>query len=353
LTYWCVRDDLSLANKLRRSYYELLRDGLDHDLLQYALIDSYNNFVESKLDYPFVEMRELKPRARIPDIEYEHHNAFIILFLEDALPPVHKKYIRFLDDNKTTKANLVRSKTLSISGTFDRNLKFLDSVHFTNFLNTLLPVDYALLIQKDADLKSSTRYYLSHYHVRIDWPIAEAAEKLAISLRYVSQDLYEKGDKYAEDMQKKFFEFYGLQFMAGGRRTAAIVAAEYLKKTPCIHTVYAASSESRALFRISETNVSKTVLLKMTEENINETAADNGLSSDDFHDNYIVVPENQGGICLFRAIYSRTDPSRPPDDGKLRELKPDLFWRSVFGQHILPKPGNWDYAPLQHNIIYS
>jgi len=91
----------------------------------------------------------------------------------------------------------------------------------------------------------------------------------------------------------------------------------------------------------------------MTEENINETAADNGLSSDDFHDNYIVVPENQGGICLFRAIYSRTDPSRPPDDGKLRELKPDLFWRSVFGQHILPKPGNWDYAPLQHNIIYS
>ena len=353
MTYWCVRDDLSLANKLRRSYYELLRDGLDHNLLQYALIDSYNNFVENTIDYPFVEMRELKPRARIPDIEYEHHNAFIILFLEDALPPIHKKYIRFLDDNKMTKANLVRSKTLSLSGIFDRNLKFLDSVHFTNFLNTLLPVDYALLIQKDADLKSSTRYYLSHYHVRIDWPIAEAAEKLAISLRYISQDLYEKGDKYAEDMQKKFFEYYGLQFMAGGRRTAAIVAAEYLKKIPCIHTVYAASSESRALFRISESNVSKTVLLKMTDQDIDKISADNELSSDDFRDNYVVVHADKGGICLFRAIYSRTDSSRPPDDGKLREVKPDLFWRSVAGQHILPTPGKWDCAPLQHNIIYS
>ncbi len=353
MTYWCVRDDLSLANKLRRSYYKLLRDDLDQYLLQYSLIDSYNNFIENNMDYPFVEMRELKPRARIPDIEYKQHNAFVILFLEDALPSDHKKYIRFLEDNKTTKANLIRSKTLSISGTFDRNLKFLDSVHFTNFLNTLLPVDYALLIQKDADLKSSTRYYLSHYHVRIDWPIAEATEKLAISLRYVSQDLYEKGDKYAEDMQKKFFEYYGLQFMAGGRRTAAIVAAEYLKKIPCINTVYAASSESRTLFRISETNVSKTVLLKMTDEDIDKTAAANEISSDDFRDNYIVVPEDQGGISLFRAIYSRTDPSRSPDDGKLRELKADLFWRSVFGQHILPKPGNWDYAPLQHNIIYS
>ena len=353
MTYWCVREDLSLANKLRRSYYDLLRDDLDHYLVQYALIDSYNNFVENKTEYPFVEMRELKPRARIPDIEYKQHNAFIILFLEDSLPPDHKKYIRFLDDNKTTKVNLLRSKTLSLSGKFDRNLKFLDSVHFTNFLNTLLPVDYALLIQKDTEYRSSTRYCLSHYHVRIDWPIAEAAEKLAISLRYVSQDLYEKGDKYAEDMQKKFFEYYGLQPMAGGRRTAAIVAAEYLKKIPCIHTVYAASSESRALFRISEKNISKTVLLKMTDEDIAKALEANKLSSDDFSDNYIVIPEDKGGICLFRAIYSRTYPSRPPDDGKLREIKPDLFWRSVYSQHILPKPGKWNWAPLQHNIIYS
>jgi len=353
LTYWCVRDDLSLANKLRRSYFELLRDDLDHYLYQYALIDSYHNFIENELDYPFVEMRELKPRARIPDVEYKQQNAFIILFLEDTLPSDHKKYIRFLDDNKTTKANLVRSKTLSLSGKFDRNLKFLDSVHFTNFLNTLLPVDYALLIQKDSDHRSSTRYCLSHYHVRIDWPIADAAEKLAISLRYISQDLYEKGDKYAEVMQKKFFEYYGLQLMAGGRRTAAIVAAEYLKKIPCIHTVYASSSESRTLFRISETNISKTILLKMTDDDIDNVAAANALTSDNFRDNYIVVPADQGGICLFRAIYSRTDSSRPPDDGKLREVKPDLFWRSVSAQHILPTPGKWDCAPLQHNIIYS
>lgn len=45
MTFWTVRESLSQANKLRRSYYELLRDELDHFMIQYALVDSYNNFL--------------------------------------------------------------------------------------------------------------------------------------------------------------------------------------------------------------------------------------------------------------------------------------------------------------------
>ena len=75
--------------------------------------------------------------------------------------------------------------------------------------------------------------------MRVDWPIADAAEDLASSLRYISKELYEKGDKYAEDIQKKFFEYYCLPVMVGGRRTAAIVASQYLKRLSCITTVYA------------------------------------------------------------------------------------------------------------------
>jgi len=41
---------------------------------------------------------------------------------------------------------------------------------------------------------------------------------------------YEKGDKYAEIVQKKFFEYYGMHPTAGGRRTAAIIAAQYLRR---------------------------------------------------------------------------------------------------------------------------
>jgi hypothetical protein len=262
LAFWGVREELSQANRLRRSYYELLRDELDQHMVKYALIDSYNNFRCKSIDYPFVEKRELKPRARIPAVEHECQNSFLVIFMEETITPDHKKYIRFFERNKTTKINLLRYGKLSLSNKFDTKQKYLESVHFHDLLKTLLPVDYALLIQRDPTGRTKNRFSMSHFHVRIDWPIADAAEDLARSLRYISKDLYEKGDKYAEDIQKKFFEYYCLPVDVGGRRTAAIVAAQYLKKIPCITTVYVGSSESRALIRISERGVSKLLLME-------------------------------------------------------------------------------------------
>lgn len=322
-------------------------------MIQHALIDSYTNFTNKKLPYPFVEKRELKPRARIPHVEYECQNTFLVIFIEDALLASHKKYIRFFDVNKTTKANLLLSKTLPLSEKFDRNQKHLESVHFFNFLRILLPVDYALLLQRNQASRARDRYDLSHFHVKIDWPIAEAAEDLARSLRYISKDLYEKGDKYAEDIQKKFFGYYGLPVMSGGRRTAAIVASQYLKRLPCISTVYAGSSESRALIRISERGTSKSVLIKLTEEEMKQTAEDNNLALRTFKKNYMVSRNRKNGVFIFQTTYSFTGHAKPPDDSKLRELIPDFYMLTVSGQHILPKPGVWKYPPLSLNIIYS
>lgn len=353
MAFWSVREALSQANRLRRSYYELLRDELDRFMLQYALVDSFNNFLSKNKTYPFVEKRELKPRARVSDIEYESQNAFLVIFIEDTVSADHKKYIRFFDVNKTSKANLIGSKTLTLSNTFDRTQKFLDSARFFDFMRILLPVDYSLLIQRDPSSRLADRYALTHFHVRIDWPVAEAAEDLARSLRYISKDIYEKGDKYAEDIQKKYFEYYGLPVMAGGRRTAAIVAAQYLKRVPCITTVYAGSSGSRTLMRISERGVSKAILIKFTEDETNQIAAANNISPITFKKNYVVARDRKDNICIFQVTYYLTGHARPPDDGKLRELKSDLYWQTVDGQYILPKPGVWKYPPLPHNIIYT
>jgi hypothetical protein len=355
VTFWRVREELSKADRLRRSYYELLRDELDHFLLKHALIDSYFNFLQNGTDYPFVEKRELKPRARIPDVEYKNHNTFLLIFIEDTLPEVHKKYIRFFDVNRTTKTNLLQSKKLPLIDGIDIKHKNLESVHFYNFLKILLPVDYALLIQRNPATKSKNRYSLTHYHVRIDWPIADAAEDLARNLRYISKDIYEKGDKYAEDIQKKFFEYYCLPVMAGGRRTAAIVAAQYLKRIPCISTVYAGSSESRSLIRISERGVSKAILMKFKDSEIQQIVQENNLTMRTFKKNYVVVNNGKGKdcVCLFQATYDYTIHSRPPEDSKLRDINFDLGWQSVGGQHILPLPGVWKYRPLPINVIYS
>jgi len=353
LAYWSVREEISNEHRLRRSYYELLRDELDQFVLQFSLIDSYSNFTGHKIKYPFVEKRELKPRARIPDIEYESQNTFLILFVEDTIPAIHKKYIRFFDVNKASKTNLLKLKTLPLTGKFDRSQKFIESVHFYNFLKVLLPVDYALLIQRDPASRTKNHYSLSHFHVRIDWPIADAAEDLARNLRYISKDLYEKGDKYAEDIQKKYFEYYGLPAMSGGRRTAAIVAAQYLKRIPCISTVYVGSSESRALIRISERGVSKAILMKFKNDEMTAIAEANNLLPRTFKKNYMIARRGKSGVFIFQATYSYTNPARPPDDGKLRELKSDLYWLTVGDQYLLPKPGVWKYSPIPMNIIYT
>ena len=353
MSYWGYREQLSLANKLRRSYYELLRDELDQNLLRYALIDSYANFKTKKRKYPFVEKRELKPRARIPDVEYDSHHTFLVIFLEDSLPANHKKYIHFLDVNKTTKVNLLQSKTLPLKGDFNRYQKYLDSAHFFDFMNILLPVDYALLIQRVPATRTGSRYGLTHFHVRIDWSIAEAAEAMACRLRYISKELYEQGDKYAEDIQKKFFEYYGLPVMAGGRRTAAVVAAEYLRNTPCLSTVYVGSSESRAMMRLSERGIVKTVLMKISKAKLDRIAAANSLKLSTFSKKYVVAREGRSGVCLFQVVYSYTEHGQPPVDGKLREVKSDLNWLKVSGQYLLPKPGTLRYPPLPLNVIYS
>ncbi len=353
MAYWSFREELSLANRLRRSYYELLRDELDQHMVQYGLIDSFNNFRSKFQDFPFVEKRELKPRARIPDVEYECQNTYLVIFAEDSVPATCKKYIRFFDDNKTTKVNLLRSRTLSLSDTFERNEKHLDAARFFDFFKALLPLDYGLLIQRDPTFRNKDQYVLSHYHVRVDWPIADAAENLAVGLRYISKDLYEKGDKYAEDIQKKFFEYYALPQTAGGRRTAAIVAAQYFKRIPCITTIYVGSSESRSMMRISERGISKYVLLNLSDSELHNIAQVHHIPAQTFYNKYTVHRYAESAVCVFRTTYGYTIHSRPPEDGKLREIKPDVYWLSISGQHIIPRPGVWKYPPLSMNIIYS
>jgi hypothetical protein len=353
MSHWGYREALSRLNRMRRSVYEALRDELEEYLLQYGLVESYHNFAGQHIPYPFVEKRELKPRARIPDVEYELHNRFLVVFVEDRIPGAYKKYIRFFGTNKVTKENLMRSETVQFSKKYFRNIKLFESTHFSDFLRAMLPVDYALLIGRDSTSKARNRYSLSHFHVRIDWPIADAAEDLARELRYISKDLYEKGEAYAEEIQKKFFEYYGLPITSGGRRTAAMVAAQFLKRIPCISTVYVASSESRAIFRISERGVSKYILMELSKDDIRQFAESRRWQPDTVRKNYLVADVGDGGVAIFQATYHHTPHAKPTEDGKLRDLNSEYFWLTVVSQNILPKPGVWDRPPLPHNIIYT
>jgi len=68
---------------------------------------------------------------------------------------------------------------------------------------------------------------------------------------------------------------------------------------------------------------------------------------------HVVTREKKDNICIFQVTYAFTDHARPPDDGKLREIKSEMNWLTVGAEHLLPKPGEWRYPPIPLSVIYT
>ena len=347
------RSEIGWNERFRRCVYFFLRDELDTLLIAEALIESYRAFREAGVEYPFVEMRELKPRAKVIEPENPLQRHFIVVFNEDTIPAESKIHIRFFDSNKITKENLSGFAIFDLKDVFYQRMRYFDDSAFPILLKSLLKTDLALLIQRDPTVRARYRYGLSHFHVRIDWPLAEAAQDLGRYLRYISKDLYERGERVGEALQQKIYEYYGFHHTVGGRRTAALVASRFLERFDFISTVYVASSEARTLFRLSEQGVSKFVLIRVSDTDIKELALAAKLSEKDFQAAYLIDRTAKYGVGIFQVTYSRNEHSLAPQDGKLRDLNPDYQWLNVDLQLLVPPPWSGDARPLPLSRVYT
>jgi len=350
---WPYRYQLSLKHRVRRSVYEILRDQMDGYLMRHALVDSYWKFMNAGEPYPFVPKRELKPRAKVIEKEYIHQNHFLVLFCEGMIPGSYKKYIRFFDNNKVTKESVNEQlANVQLHKGYTKTLRYFDNPSFGKFLLDMTPVDYAILVQQDPSIKRQNRYVMTHFHVRVDWPIDDATEDMAQQLRYISKELYENNEKYAQSLHNKLFENYGFHHAVGGRRTAAVVAAQFLKRMHFISTVYVASAEARALTRISERGVSKYVLVKVPMSDMTQIINEHGLSFAKFKSIFLLDMQKDHGVAILQVVYSNSIHSKPPEDSKLRRLWPEYQWLNVSDQKLIPIDAP-DIDPITYNTIYS
>lgn len=350
---WPYRHHLSVQERLRRSLYEVLRDQLDMMLVKNALVDSYQNFKNAKTAYPFVSKKDLKPRSRANDPEYILQNHFLVLFCEGAIPGKYRKYIRFFDSNKVTKESIDETSCVRLHQDYSKNLRYFDKPDFCKFVVDLTPVDYALLIQSDTSVKAKKRYILSHFHVRIDWPLDEATEDMALDLRYIAKELYENGEKYAESLLHKLHERHGFYHTVGGRRTAAVVAAQFLRKMNFISTVYVASASARTLTKISERGVSRFALMKIPMGDIVRLAGENNMAPDKFLAKYTIDQDSESGVGILHLLYRNSPHANPPETGKLRKLRPEYHWLSVSEQLLIPLFSDQELQPIRYQTIYS
>jgi hypothetical protein len=348
---WRYRERLNYYEKLRRSLYEILRDALERRLMKISLIDSFYNYQKNGVEYNFLDKSELKPKSKKMEKESDLVNTFIVIFCESAVSPMLKNYIRFFRENKVVKKNLEYLASFSLYKRFHHNLRYFENPGFLDFLEELLDIDYALLIQQDPTLKKANRYSLTHFHVKIDWPIADAAEDLAKYLRYIQNDLHEKGDKQARILQNKLFESYGCHHSVGGRRTAGLIAAQLLKKLDGISTIFVSSSESRAMYKYSERAVSKFFLIQFSKKQVAALAQRGGVTVDDFKFKYLYPAEGYY-VGISEAYYTQTPYAKPPEDGKLRKLTPAYNWLKLRDEFLHPKINALDAKPISYDWIY-
>lgn len=349
---WKYRERLNYYEKVRRSLYEILRDALEMKLVKISLIESFYNYLRSGVDYAFPDKSELKPGSKKMEKESELFKTFIVIFCEGIISPELRNYIRFFPENRLVKKNVEYLANLSLYKTFNLNLRYFDKPHFLDFIGNLLNIDYALLIQQDPTVKKRNRYALTHFHVKIDWPIADAAEDLAKSLRYIQNNLYENGERDARLLQNKLFEYYGCHHTVGGRRTAGLIAAQLLRKQDFISSVYVSSSESRSMIKYSERGVSKFFLIQLTDRQISALAQKEGMETETFKASYL-YPAIDYYIGISEAVYSYTPFSKPPDDGKLRKLKPAYNWLKLRDESLHPKVDSPDLRPINYNWVYT
>ena len=331
--------------------YEILRDALEIRLMKTSLIDSFFNYLKNGADYTFLDRSELRPKSKKMERESQLFNTFIVIFCEGAVNPELKNYIRFFPENKLIKQNVEHLSNFALYKKFHQNLKNFDQPRFMDLIKDLLNIDYALLIQQDPTVKKKNRYALTHFHVKIDWPIADAAEDLARYLRYIQNNLYEIGDKEGHILQKKLFEYYGCHHSVGGRRTAALIAAQLLRKLDFITTIFVSSSESRSMVKYSERGVSKFFLIHLTEDQTKALSHRECMDLETFKSSYL-YPAADYFVGISEAVYDYTSFSKPSEDGKLRKIRPAYNWLRVRDEFLHPKDNLLDLRPIQYSWVY-
>ncbi len=349
---WIYRERLNFHEKLRRSLYEILRDALEARLMKISLIDSFYKYVKNGVEYSFVEKSELKPKSKKMERESEFYNTFIVIFSEGSLSPNLKNHLRFFPENKVIKKNIEYLAEFSLSKKFHQNLHYFDKPRFLDFVEDLLDVDYALLIQQDPTVKKKNRYALTHFHVKIDWPIADAAEELAKWLRYIQNSLYETGDKEGRILQNKLFEYYACHHSVGGRRTAGLIAAQLLRRMDFISTVFVSSSESRSMVKYTERGASKFFLIQLTEKQLTALALKEGMDAETFKSSYL-YPADGYHVGISEAVYGHTPYAKPPEDGRLRRPKPAYNWLRLKDEFLHPRDGFLHLRPINYSWVYT
>lgn len=333
---------------------------LDRFLADHVLAGSLSQFQAAGRAYPFVDMRELKPGAAgagVPEQEVTDHRHGLIILVDGTLPPEVKKHVRIKDKNRVVKENLAAVLPIeAVLGGFELGWTHVGRPEVLRLIGTLLHVDYGLLIQHDPRASRMRRFALTHFRVRIDWPIEDAAEALALDLRYVARHLYEHSEHpelRAEQLEAKLFERHGFHHTVGGRRTAAVLAAQYLGRLVSAGAIadfriYVGSSEGRTLTKIGPARIERRALVRLSREDLEVLPIDG-----DARATHVLLHDvDRGGVGILQVDYEPTEHAKRGTEPKGGDNLPSLPFLRIAAQWLVPRSDCPEAPRIPCSMVY-
>ena len=106
------------------------------------------------------------------------------------------------------------------------------------------------------------------------------------------------------------------------------------------------------MVKYSERGVSKFFLIQLNEKQIIALAQTENMAAADFKASYL-YPANGYYIGISEAVYSYTPYSKPPENGKLRKLKPAYNWLKIRDEFLHPKTESTNLRPINYSWVYT
>ena len=327
------------------------RASLTKQFLRHSLIDSFYRFISDGKPYPFITADQLLPGLSQARVEHHHQSTVLMFLINDALPRPLNKHFRLRASNRVSWRNIQRlAPDLDLSDFKAAHCR-LDNPGFRDLLPRLLALDYALLAQLSDD---DDGMVLSHMHVKVERLTDTAIKELGKQLGYIERRLFERGEDYVEELEGKFFEYFGFSANAAGRKSAAAMAAQLLSGHNKRFTVFVAGQEDCRLTVLDHGPLIDQYLLirpsVLALQRFRQAAAtvgvqdlgayalsgpDNVRTAKDPEENDSVFP------LLYRLRLERTPAGQPAGQGKRRHRDRDLLkpWLRIRAAAVLPLPG--------------
>lgn len=318
----------------RQLDFDTVRERLTQTLIKHALVDSYARFREANKPYPFIQPEHLMPGTTARSVERSFQNTALLFAIDGSLPVALNKHFRLRASNRAAWRNIQRLAPDMDLSEYKTDDNRFDSPGFEDLLTKLLPLDYALLVERGDE--PSPGFQLSHVHVKVERLTDNAIKELGRKLGYIDRRLFERGEDYVDALEGKFYEYFGFSWNASGRKSAAAMAAQLFRDEALNFAVFVASQEENRLTVLDQSDVITQFLL-IRPEGPRLSAFRAALNAAGITDMtpYLVSAEDRSvPVIILRVLFRRTQAARTV---KRHRRDQDVLapWLELSAEHAL------------------